>query len=300
MEFRQLEAFKLISETGSFSETAKQIGITQPSISSQISALEREFGCQLLTRQPGKATPTETGMELYKYALEILTLRDKAVAACGRHQDMTGSITVAASSIPYQFVLPVLAAQFSMKYPGASFTLLRGDSASAIEQVLAGKADLGMAGTVVQSDELIYEAVLEDELMVVTPASPPYTVWQSGPAEIESILDAPFVVREEGSGTWAELERYLERQGYDGGALRIVARIDNPDAIVKAVEQGMGITILSSLAVGEYARKGNVLTLPLAGDHVKRKIYLVRRKGRKLPAVAESFARFVSRRDEQE
>ncbi|MDR1193101.1 MAG: LysR family transcriptional regulator [Peptococcaceae bacterium] len=294
MEFRQLEAFKLISDTGSFSETAKQMGVTQPSVSSQISALEREFGCQLLTRQPGKAVPTKVGTTLYKYAAEILALRDKAIATYGRHHEMGGTVTVAASSIPYLFVLPVLTAQFSLQYPDASFALTGGDSAVAVELLLAGKADLGMVGTILPRDNLLYEAILEDELMVVAPALPPYTQWQSSPPNTEEILGAPFVAREEGSGTWAEVEHYLEQRGYDGGALRLVARMDNPDAIVKAVEQGMGITILSSLAASEYARKGNILAFPLADYPIKRKIYLARVKGRKLPAVTEAFARFVS------
>jgi DNA-binding transcriptional LysR family regulator len=132
--------------------------------------------------------------------------------------------------------------------------------------------------------------------MVATPAANPYDQWQKSPATMEDILDAPFVAREEGSGTWAEVERYLERQGYDSGALRVVARMDNPDAIVKAVEQGMGITILSSLAAAEHARKGGILVFPLAGEPVKREIYLVRVKKRMLSFAAETFARFVSQR----
>ena len=102
------------------------------------------------------------------------------------------------------------------------------------------------------------------------------------------------------AGTWAEVECYLAHQGYDGGALRVVAQMDNPDAIVKAVEQGLGITMLSSLAASESARKGGVLVFSLAGNPAKRKIYLVRRKDRKLPVVTEAFARFVARPGSEE
>ena len=297
MEFRQLEALKLIVDTGSFSEAAKQMGIAQPSVSTQISTLEREFGCRLLVRQTGKVAPTETGKALCRYAVEILALRDKAIATYGRHQEMGGIVIVAASSIPYQFVLPVLTAQFSMKYPDASFSLMNGDSLRATELVLEGKADIGMVGTMFSNEALTYEAILEDELMIVTPAEQPYTGWQNNPAKVEDMINFPFVAREEGSGTWAEVERYLEQHGYDGGALRVVARMDNPDAIVKAVAQGLGITILSSLAIGEYIRNGDVLVFPLSDKPAKRKIYMVRRKGEKLSTVTETFAGFVSRGD---
>jgi DNA-binding transcriptional LysR family regulator len=300
MEFRQLEALKRIIDTGSFSEAAKQMNLTQPSISAQIGALERDLGCRLLTRRPGSVIPTETGGALYRYAEQILALRDKAVAACSR-REMSGTVTVAASSIPYQFVLPVLTAQFSMLYPGARFILTEsGDSASATALVLAGQADLGMVGTLPQSEELLCDPVMEDELLVVAPPQPPYINWPKNPVRLEDVLDAPFVAREEGSGTWAEVERYLERQGYGSGALRVVARIGKPDAIVKAVERGMGVTMLSSLAVAEYLREGRVLAFPLADSPFKRKLYILRRKGKPLSAVAETFARFAARQADGE
>ncbi len=297
MEFRQLEALKLIVDTGNFSEAAKAMGITQPSVSTQISLLEREFGCQLLRRQPGKTAPTETGRMLYKYAVEILALRDKAISACGHHREMGGVITVAASSIPNQFVLPVLTAQFALQYPDAQFQLTSTDSSGAAGMVLDGAADLGMVGTVLQSEELEYEPILEDELVVITPKQPPYTEWAVGPVKAASLLGLPFVAREPGSGTWAETESYLEQQGCDSGALRVVAQMDNPDAIVKAVEQGLGVTMMSSLAANDYAGSGNVLVFPLANSPAKRKIYLVRAKGKRLPAVTEVFAHFAAHRD---
>lgn len=294
MEFRQLEAFKLISELGSFSAAAQKLNVTQPTVSSQISLLEREFATQLFDRQPGKVVPTETGKALYSYAEQILDLRDKALATHGNKKDMAGTITIAASSIPYLFILPILTAQFSLKYPDVTFNLLSGDSAIATNHVLNGRADLGMVGTIFHCDDLEFEPILEDELVIVAPKTEPYTSWSQCPVKMDEILASPFVAREEGSGTWAELENYLESQGYDGGALRIVARMENPDAIVKAIEQGMGITILSSLAASEYKRKNEVLTFPLECTPVKRKIYLIRRKDMKFPVATETFAHFVS------
>lgn len=298
MEFRQLEAFKLVVESGNFSETAKQMGLTQPSVSTQISALEHEFGCQLLERHPGNTVPTETGQALYRYAVDMLAMRDKAIASCGRHREMGGTISIAASSIPYQFVLPVLTARFSLKYPDAKFNLMGADSARAADKVLAGEADLGMVGTVLPNKALEYEPILEDELVVVTPALAPYTGWNEGPVEVADLIGIPFVAREAGSGTWSEVEAYLAQQGYDSGALNVVAYMDNPDAIVKAVAQGLGVTILSSLAANEYARNGDIRVFSLAHSPAKRKIYIVWATGKKLPTVAQAFVRSVSARDE--
>lgn len=297
MEFRQLEALKLIVESGSFSDSARQMGITQPSISAQISALEREFGCQLLLRQPGKNAPTDQGRLLYRYAVEILALRDKAVAGCGRHREMSGLITIAASSIPHQYVLPVLTAEFALGHPDARFDLIGCGSHEVAQKVLNGEADLGLMGTVPESPELDYLPLLGDELVAVTPATPAYAGWQNAPPTLETLLEAPFVMREAGSGTRAEVESYLERQGASGDALHIVTQTDNPDAVVRAVEQGTGVAILSALAAADCARRGTVYVFPLPGGPVKRHIYLVRHKGRALPALSEEFARFAARKN---
>lgn len=238
--------------------------------------------------------PSETGEALYTFAEQILNLRKEALTTLGNKKDMAGEITIAGSSIPYLFILPILTAQFSLKYPDVSFNLLSGDSASATAHVLEGRADLGMVGTIFHCEELEFEPILEDELVVVTPKTEPYTSWERCPVKMDEILASPFVAREEGSGTWAELEHYLESQGYDGGALKIVARMENPDAIIKAIEQGMGITILSSLAAREYERKNEVLVFPLECEPVKRRLYLIRRKGMALPLSTETFADFVS------
>ena len=300
MEFRQLDALRLVLELGSFSDAAKQLGVTQPSVSTQISALEKEFGCELVVRRPGRAVPSETGRSLYSYALEILALRDKAVANCGRHKEMGGDINVAASSIPYQFVLPVLTAEFSMKYPDVHFNLTGGDSASTERAVLQGSADLGLVGTLPESDELVATPLLEDELVLVTPDSEPYSGWPAEAVPVEYLQQVPFVAREPGSGTWAEVQNYLEQQGYESGALRVVAQMDNPDAIAKAVEQGMGATILSRLAANDYARKGNIRIFPLEGNRMRRKIYLICRKNAIQSPVLAAFARFTARRQEGE
>ena len=295
MEFRQLEALKYVVELESFSEAAKQMSISQPSVSSQIIALEHEFGCPLLVRRPSRTTPTEHGKALYRYAVDILAMRDKAVASCGRHMEMSGVITIAASTLPYQFVLPVLTAEFSLKHPDANFRLVGGDSISVAQEVLAGSADLGLVGTRYESTELEYVPFMEDSLVMVAPATEPYTHLNEETLTLEDLFSLPFITREEGSGTRVELGSYIRRHGYDEDALRVVAQMDNPDAIMKAVEQGLGFTILSSLAAADFIRNGKVLVFNLPGNLAKRKIYLVWARNRRLSTVSETFLRFAAR-----
>lgn len=298
MEFRQLETFVLVVELGSFSEAAKKMRVTQPAISAQISSLEKEFGTKLVTRRPGRAVPSETGETLYTYAQQILALRDKAVASCARTSGTKGTLTIAASSIPNRFVLPVLTAEFRMKYPDVQFELVGTDSAGAVKAVLNGKADLGLTGTVPKDAGLAYEPFMEDELVVVAPATAPYTGIQGDVMEMESLLEFPFIIREPGSGTRTEIEAYLENQGLESGALNISAQMNFPDAIANAVAQGLGITIMSRLAATDYARGREMLIFKLAGRQARRKLYLVYPKDRKLNVLAMNFINFAARRSE--
>lgn len=297
MDFRQLEAFRLVTETGSFSEAATHLGVSQPSISTHISALETELGGKLFIRRARHSELTKRGELLYPYAVDMLNLREKALKVCGNHTGITGTVSVAASSIPYQFVLPIMAAQFALKNAEVQFDLSSVDSARAVQLVLDDEVDMGMAGTEIQHAGLNYEAILEDELVVVTPNKAPYTEWSAAPVQIESLLDVPFVIREQGSGTRTEIESYLEQQGYENGALRVIATMDNPDALIKSVEQGLGITMLSSLAATDYERKGTIKVFKLANSPAKRKLYLVTKQGRVLSKAAAAFANFVTHRD---
>lgn len=298
MDFKQLEAFILVADLGSFSKTAKQLHVTQPTVSAYISALENEMGCRLIDRLPGEARASETGKQLYNYATEIIALRNKVYATCKRQATgVGGTISLAASSIPYQYVLPVIMAEFRMKYPDVQFEVSSSDSESAAQKVLAGTAEIAMTGTLNKDRHLIYEPVMEDELVVITPAAEPYQNLKKDSFGLQDLIKAPFIVREVGSGTRKETEGYLNKLGYETGALNIVATMDNADAVIKGVSQGLGISIVSRLSATDYERFGMIKIFRLAEGQMRRKLYIVRSKDRPLAPATESFIRFITRQN---
>ncbi len=295
MDFRQLEAFILVADLGSFSKTAKQLRVTQPTISAYISALESELGCRLIDRLPGEARPTATGKRLYTYAAEIVALRGKALAACQRQgANMGGAVRLAASSIPAQYVLPVLMAGFRVKYPGVQFEVNGGNSETAAQCVLDGSAELALTGTLTRDRQLVFEPFMEDELVVIAPAKPPYSEDTSGTISLGQLIEAPFILRGEGSGTRRETEAYLARFGYETGALNVVATMDNPDAVIKGVSQGLGISIVSRLSAADYERFGLLRIFQLAEGDMRRILYVVQNKNRPLSAAGKAFVQYVT------
>lgn len=295
MDFKQLEAFACVVRLGSFSRAAERLFLTQPTISAHIKSLEQELGTPVLVRTPKAAQPTEKGKLLYDYALDMLSLRDQARAACGANDGGTleGAIAVAASTVPCQHVLPRVTAAFRQQHPAVTFSLACCDSAGVVAEILAGKAEIGLTGTALQNPKLLYQDFMQDQLMVIAPPLPPYVHLGEDQLTVQNLRDAAFILREPGSGTRKEMESYLQKKGIPLTALQVVAQMDNPDAVKNAVAQGLGVSVMSRLACEEDARLGRLRMFSLEGEVMLRKLYLVRPKHRKISGAAEAFFTFV-------
>ena len=136
MDIKQLEAFVYVVETCSFSKAGELLHLTQPTISSHILSLERELNIKLIVRTTKETYPSEAGKLLYNYAKEILIMRENAIQAIQMFsQEMRGTITVAASTIPGQYYLPRLLQSFREKYPDIKFNIQMTDSADVVDRV---------------------------------------------------------------------------------------------------------------------------------------------------------------------
>ncbi len=300
MDFKQLEAFAFVVDSGSFSKAAEKLHLTQPTISAHIQSLEGELDAQLIVRTPRKAYPTDTGALLYTYVADMLALRENAIAVCkNRKNDGGGTLLIAASTIPYQYVLPSAMADFRALKPEVTFKLTRCDSAGVVEAILGGKAELGLTGTCLANPSLLYQEICADELVVITPAGGAYAQRQGGSFTLQELLTQPFIVREAGSGTRMETEELLQKRGIDPARLRVVAQMDNPDAVKSAVGQGLGISVVSRLSAEDFAKLGLLKMFGLEGEPLQRKLYFVHHKHRPLSPIAKTFQRYVLGRQAQ-
>ena len=295
MDFKQLEAFAKVVDLGSFSKAAEKLHLTQPTVSAHVSTLESELETQLIVRTSKAAYPSETGKLLYEYASDMLSLRESAIAVCHKKKTESDNIlNIAASSIPYQYVLPTLMADFRKMHADVTFNLLRFDSAGVVSAVSAGKAELGMTGTATEEAKLVFREICNDELVVITPPTPPYSERTGRHFGLEEILQFPFIVREEGSGTRRETENHLLEKGIDPKKLRVVAQMDNPDAIKNAVNQGLGISVTSKLSAADFEKHGLLRCFSFGSEPLVRKLFIVHHKSRPLSSIAKAFLRFVT------
>ncbi|MDR1765457.1 MAG: LysR family transcriptional regulator [Lachnospiraceae bacterium] len=295
MNLKHLEAFVHVADQKSFSKAAQKLYLTQPTVTAHVGALEKELGCRLFTRSAKGAWLLPDGERLYPYAKEMLRMEGDIQREFGLSQPhMSSKIVLGASTVPSQYLMPQILAAFSREYPEFQIEMRESDSGGVLEWVEAGEVELGFAGTRQGSRAtLAFEAFYTDRLVVVAPNQEKYAHYaQEGFAPGE-LAQERVLVREAGSGTRMEAERYLRTQGIAPERLRIVAEIGNTEAIKKAVARGMGISILSGATVVEEARSGALLSLPLRGGDIERELYMVWRKGRKQTPAAFTLMEFV-------
>lgn len=292
MNLRQLEAFVEVAECGSFSKAAKGLYLTQPTISAHISSLEKELDARLFVRNTKEVSLSEDGQTLYKYARQMVDLEGRIAEAFDRGSESEKKcITIAASTIPAQYLLPKVLARFNERYPGEQLKIMETDSARVVEEIVEHRADIGFTGTVLEKKHCRYLPFYKDELVIITPNTEKYQ--GRNKEDISWIKEEPVIMREEGSGTRKEAEKQLKHAGVHAEKLNIVASIDNQETIKKSVSRGMGISILSKLATEDEVAEGRVLAFAIPKADDGRDINVVYNKNYQLSSSAERFLKTV-------
>ena len=292
MNLKQLEAFVQVSESGSFSKAAKELFLTQPTISAHISSLEKELNVRLFIRNTKEVSLSDDGKDLYRYAKQITDL-EKAIEERFYMDSDDGKhfITIAASTIPAQYLLPKVLMCYRERYPKEQIKIMETDSSEVVTQVVDHMVDVGFTGTVLEKKHCKYIPFYKDELAVITPDTPEYRILkEQNRDDIDWIKRKPLILREEGSGTRKEAEKQLKNAGISMEDLDIVASIANQETIKKSVKQGMGITVLSRLAAED---EDGLLIFPIPGADEGGDINLVYNKNYQMTRSADRFIRIV-------
>ena len=294
MNLKQLEAFVCVAEVKNFSLAAKKMYLTQPTISTHIHSLEKELGAKLFIRTTKDVELSQEGELLYDNARKMLQLEKNILRDFSRKDPSAiQQIRVGASTVPGQYILPQMLSLFSRTYPGNRLDLTEADSQEVVRMVQEGRVEVGFTGTKLEDPACVFEPFYYDRLIVITPNIPEYQQYIESGFPMERYSQEKWIVREEGSGTRREVERYLKSVGIDCRRLDIIATISNQETIKKSVSAAMGIAIISSIAVEDYLRRGKLLRFPLAGGDFYRKLYMVWSKNHKPGNAARLFIQFV-------
>ncbi len=277
-----------VAEKNSFSEAGKILFVTQPTITSQIKALEEELHTKLFERTTKKVKMTQSAVVLYKYAKEIIRLSDSAQKEILKIEDTVhGDLNMGCSLTIGEYILPKYLKSFKDIYPLIPMTVEISNSNNIITRIKDQLIDVGLIETLIDDPEIMVEPFLEDELILI--ASPNYFSDNEINISIDQLKYTPLIVREKGSGTRAVLEQYLNKTGLSMDELNIVMELGSTEAIKAAVESGLGVSIVSRNAIIKEQQLQLLAAYSMKDISFYRYFYIAFRKDQVLKSTTELF-----------
>jgi len=279
MTFGQLKTFLAVARTGSVRGAAAELVVTEPAVSAAVSALQRELGVELVARQGRGIVLTDAGQTLARYAAELLGVRDQAL----RELHGARALRLAAVTTAGEYVVPPILKAFQGERPDVGVTLEVGNRARVFERLLVREADLAIGGRPPAGSGITGTPFLHYRLVVVAAAD----------HHVEDPEAETWLLREQGSGTRAAVEGFLEEHGIRP---RSTMTLGSNGAIKQAVAVGLGISLLSTHAAGAELASGTLRRVHVQGAPLRRSWYVLRREtGPELPESA-AFRAFCESR----
>lgn len=278
---RHLELFSAVCSCGGVSAAARELGVSQPSVSQAVRDLEERFETALFDRVSRRMDVTDAGRRLLDHAREVLDDLDELERAMG---EGGASVLRLASSITCGTChLPRLLSELREREGGVEVRVRVEDSGSVERAVLANDVDLGLVEGLVHSDEVVAEPFARDELVVVGPPGR-----AGGRLDVEDLVREPLVLRERGSGVRELLEAALTAHGL---AVDPVWESVSTEAIRSAVEAGLGLSVLPADLVARDVAEGRLARLEVDGLELARDLLVIRHRRKAVsPAMAALLA----------
>ncbi|MCX7794022.1 MAG: selenium metabolism-associated LysR family transcriptional regulator [Thermodesulfovibrionales bacterium] len=293
MDDHRLKVFCTVAETKSFSKASEIIHLTQPAVSLQIQALEEIYDTKLFDRSSSTVTLTPAGEILYRYAKQILGLYAQAEREIASLTGLIkGSIRAGASTTIANYLLPSIISDFKKINKKVRFHVLIGNTKRIVDHLNNGIVYFGLVEGDVSKYKLKADRILKDELVVIVSSDHPFSGRKS--VSVHELVNEPFILREEGSGTRQVIEKYFLKFGISVSDLNVVAVLGGTEAIKEAVEDGAGISIVSKWAVRREVSRGTLRMIPLKEERLTRDFSLIH-KNPVLTSAANEFVEYLKK-----
>lgn len=262
MADRRLQVFHTVARLLSFTKAADALHMTQPAVTFQVRQLEEYFNTRLFDRTHNRISLTEAGERVYEFADKIFQLYNEMESAVKELTgDVSGVVMIGASMTIAEYMLPALLGDFKQQYPDVNIRLKVSNTDGIVSMVEDNVINLGVVEAPVTNKNLAVELCRADQLVVVVSTKHPLASVRDLPAA--ELLNHPFIVREEGSGTREVLQEYLKASGLSYDDMNIVMELGSPEAIKGAVEAGMGISVLSRTTLAKELELGTLTAVTL-------------------------------------
>ena len=290
MNLNQLRTFYFAVKFGSFSAAAESLFITQPAVTKQIQQLQAAHGIKLLNRFGKKMVLTDAGEALYGFADKIFQIETQAEENLRDFQQRkSGRLRIHASESFGGYYLHFILNLFREKYPGIHISVTILPSELVIENTVRLENDLGFISYPLDHKKLITREVLEDRLVLIAPPSHPFArkkVLDSSKLKGQSII-----MHEKGSASRNIVDEFIKRNNL---SISVRLELSNNEAIKRAVEQGLGLSLISENVVREEVLRKKLKAISLSDPTLKRKFYVIYHKDKYLSQHFQMFLQMVN------
>ena len=265
----KLRVFRIVAETLNFSKAAQELHITQPAVTSQIRNLEETLGIALFDRVGRNATLTPAGETLLPYTRRIESLTNEALAALapfGAQHSL--DLFIGASHTIGVYLLPALLSQLIADWPKMRIHIISGSTTEVLTALATHQVSMGLIEAPAHRPDLKIERFMEDELCLIL--SPKHRWARKASLRAAEIVQEPILLREAGSGMRKFVEDYLEANGVLSQQLHTTIDMNSTEAIISAVEHGLGLGFVPVMALAKAQQTGSVRIVPLENGPIKR------------------------------
>jgi DNA-binding transcriptional LysR family regulator len=285
----KLKVFHVAAKTQSFTRAAEALFLTQPGISKYIKDLEDYYGVKLFDRLGKRIALTQAGEILYAKTEIIFNMVDQLKIEIGELQGLDhGSLRIGASVTLGIHVLPQVLSRFRRIYPNIEINLDIVLNRQVADRILDNSIDIGFLGAPVDNDRINASPFLKDELVLIVPAGHKWA--RKDIIEPHELMHETFILSQQGSGTRRIIE---ERLGQAGIVLKGSIEFGHTEAVKKAVESGLGISIISKAAIKREEHLGVIKSIHLAGINLTRDFYFAYRKDKYMTHVTKAFLQWA-------
>jgi DNA-binding transcriptional LysR family regulator len=285
---RQLKVFECVARHLSFTRAADELHLSQPAVSTQVKELEHHAGVALFEQLGRKTYLTQAGAEMLHHSRAIIQQFREAEEAMQQLKGISGGRLNVAVISAGDYFFPRLLAEFTRRNAGVMLNLTVHNRAELLHQLAGNLTDLAIMVRPPIDLDTINQPFAPHPYVIVAPPNHPLV----GKARIprSTLLREPFIVREKGSDTWNSMQ---EGFGGDLCQVNIAMEIGSTETIKQAVIAGMGVTFLSAHTISREVRDGDLRVLDVEGFPLMLNWYVVHRKAKRLPPVAQAFKNYL-------
>ena len=285
---RQLKVFEAVARHRSFSRAAEELHLTQPAVSTQVRKLEEHAGLPLFEQLGKKIHLTPAGAQMLQSSREIIQKFQEAEEAMAQYKGVSGGRLNVSVISAGDYFFPRLLVEFAQRHEGVTLNFGVCNREELLAQLRDNVTDLAVMVRPPEDEDTVAEPFAPHPYVIV--AAPTHALAKTPRIPPARVIREPFVVREKGSDTWNSM---VEGFGHHLPGLNIAMEIRSTETIKQAVIAGMGVSFLSAHTVSRELQAGSLAVLDVQGFPVLLNWFVVHRRAKRLPPVAQAFKNFL-------